>query len=125
MAEDRELVAVLTALAGVRAGQAVLVLGADEVLLRALRAGAGLPPGPPDDSRAATRGALVDVAVAVAAHDVPAAVQSLAPGGRLVAVAADAGAAARTAALHGVALHHVAPVGRRVAWSGRTPIEAT
>ena len=114
---DRELAAVLTALAGVRAGQAVAVLGGGEVLRRALLAGAGEPVESSDGR--------VDVAVAVAAHDVPAAVAALTPGGRLVAVAADAGAAHRTAALHGVVLQHVAPVGPRVAWSGRTPTSST
>lgn len=124
MTGDRELAAVLTALAGVRAGQSVVVLGGGDVLRRALLAGAGpVEPDEPDEPPAASRAA--DVAVAVAAHDVPAAVLALAPGGRLVAVAADAAAAARTAALHGVDLHHVAPVGSRVAWSGRTPSNAT
>lgn len=113
MTDDRELLAVVTALAGVRAGQVVSVLGGSDVLRRALVAGAGEQVDRPDG--------FVDVAVALTSPDVPVAVASLAPGGRLVAVAADAGAAQRTAALHGVVLQHVAPVGRRVAWSGRTP----
>lgn len=113
MTDDRELLAVVAALAGVRAGQAVSVLGGSDVLRRALVAGAGEAVDRPDG--------LVDVAVALTAPDVPVAVASLVSGGRLVAVAADAGAARRTATRHGVALHHVVPVGPRVAWSGRTP----
>ena len=105
----------LAALAGVRSGDAVAVVGDDPVLLRTLLAGSGVEQAAP--------GEPVRVAVATAAYDVPVAVAMLAPGGRLVAVAADRGAATRTAALHGLTLQHVEPVLGRVAWSARRPLD--
>jgi hypothetical protein len=62
------------------------------------------------------------VVVAGSAPDVPVAVTRLAAGGRLVALAADAGAARRVAAAHGLELRHVEPVGRLVAWSAVRPL---
>lgn len=110
--DDPLLTAVLSALAGVRRGDRVAVVGAGPLLVRALLA-------------ASATTALVDadarVVVAGAAFDVPLALGRLAPGGRLVAVAADAAAAARVAAASGLELRHVEGVGRRVAWSAVRP----
>lgn len=110
---DAVLTAVLSALAGVRRGDAVAGVGTSPRLEQALLAGSGTD-------------ALVDadaqVVVAGAAYDVPLALQRLAPGGRLVALAADAGAAQRVAAAAGLVLGHVEPVGRLVAWSARRPL---
>lgn len=106
------LSAVVAALAGVRDRQTVIVLGTAPVLCRALEAASGLPlahEGP------------ADVVVALMAPDVPGAVTMLRPGGRLVAVAADAGAVERTAERYGLVLRHTEPVGGRIAWSGSLP----
>ena len=106
------LTAVLVALAGVRQGQDVAVLGPGRVLRSALVAGTGRPlveEGP------------ADVVVVVATPDVPGGVSRLRPGGRLVAVAADDGAVTRTAARHGLQPGHSEPVAGRVAWSARLP----
>jgi hypothetical protein len=108
------LTAVVAALAGVRDGQAVLVLGPATVLRRALEAGTGCP--------LAEHGPA-DVVVALAAPDVPGAVGLLRPGGRLVALAADRGAVERTAARHGLVLQHAEQVAGRVAWSAALPAE--
>lgn len=111
---DAVLTAVLAALAGVRKGDAVAGVGTSPRLEAALLAGAG-------------GGALVEreaqVVVAGAAHDVPVALTRLAPGGRLVALAADAGAAQRVAAAAGLQLGHVERVGPLVAWSARRPLD--
>jgi protein-L-isoaspartate O-methyltransferase len=109
------LVAVLTALAGVRRGDRVTGVGTGPRTDAALLAMSGA------DELVAT-GARVSVAGA--AHDVPAAVRALAPGGRLVAVAADAGAAERVTAAHGLRLQHVEPLGAMVAYSAVLPAEA-
>ncbi|MFN2536870.1 MAG: hypothetical protein ABR549_01805 [Mycobacteriales bacterium] len=104
------LTAVLAALAGVRANQRVLVLGDAPLLRRALAAAARcdiVTEGP------------ADVVVAVAAIDVPTAVTLVAPNGRVVGVAADLGAAQRTAERHGLALQHTEAVSGRIAWSAR------
>ena len=104
------LTAVVTALAGVREHQRVLVLGSAPVLSRALAAAARcelVEAGP------------ADVVVSLVAPDVPEAVAQAAPGARVVGVAADVGAAERTAARHGMVLQHVEPVDGRVAWSAR------
>lgn len=106
------LAAVLTALAGVRDGQAVVVLGDAPVLCRSLSAGVG---------RDLCNEGPADVVVALAAHEVPTAVGMLRPGGRLVALGADHGAVERTARLHGLTLRHREPLGARVAWSGDLP----
>ena len=104
------LAAVLVALAGTRRGDRVAVVGAGPLVARALLA-------------ASETSELVDteadVAVAGAAYEVPTALRLLAPGARLVAVAADAAAARRVAASAGLTLSHVTAVGTRVAWSGR------
>jgi protein-L-isoaspartate O-methyltransferase len=62
------------------------------------------------------------VVIAGAAYDVPLAVSKLAPGGRLVAVAADSGAAQRVANATGLELRHIERVGPRVAWSAVRPL---
>lgn len=106
--DDAVLAAVLLALAGARRGDRVAVVGAGPLVVGALLA-------------AAQTAELVDagahVVVAGAASDVPIALTLLAPGGRLVALAADAAAAGRVAAAGGLELRHVEPVGPRVAWS--------
>jgi hypothetical protein len=106
------LTAVLTALAGVRDGQVVVVLGDAPVLCRSLAAGVG---------RALCQEGPADVVVALAAYEVPSAVAMLRPGGRVVALAADNGAVERTARLHGLTLRYTEAVGGRVAWSGSLP----
>ncbi len=106
------LSAVITALAGVRDHQVVIVLGEGGMIRRALQAGTGcdlVTEGP------------ADVVVALSAPDIPGAVLMLRPGGRLVAVAADTGAVERTAQRHGLQIQHAEKVGTRVAWSGSLP----
>ena len=104
------LAAVVAALAGVRTNQRVFVMGEAPLLRRALAAAAGC--------EIVTEGPA-DVVVAVFAPDVPAAVLLVAPGGRVVGVAADLGAAERTAERHGLTLQHTETVAGRVAWSAR------
>ena len=110
---DPELTAVLLALAGARQGQRVATVGAGPVVARGLLAGSGTPELVSADA---------DVVVAGAAYEVPGALALLAPGGRLVAVAADAAAARRVAVAAGLELRHVETVGRRVAWSAQAPV---
>ncbi|MGZ6825710.1 MAG: hypothetical protein ACXVGH_02875 [Mycobacteriales bacterium] len=102
------LTAVVCALAGVRTGQRVVVLGPGGRLRQVLEAGAGVPDAPDGPA---------DVVVALAGPDVPGAVGLLRPGGRLVGLAADQGAATRTAARHGLVLRHSEQVEGRVVWS--------
>ena len=104
------LAAVIAALAGVRTHQRVLVLGDAPLLRRALAAAAAC--------EIVTEGPA-DVVVAVYAPDVPMAVTMLGPNGRVVGVAADSGAAKRTAERHGLALQYTEAVSGRVAWSAR------
>jgi hypothetical protein len=106
------LTAVLSALAGVRVNQVVVVLGPATVLRRALQAGTG---------RELAVTGPADVVIALAAPDVAGATAMLKPGGRLVALAADTGAVGRTAARHGLNVLHSEPVGGRVAWSAALP----
>ena len=105
---DPVLAAVLAALAGARKGDRVAAVGTDPMVARALLAASQT------DELVAAEATVV---VAGAAHEVATAVALLAAGGRLVGVAADAGAAARTAAAHGLELRHVERVGGRAAWS--------
>jgi hypothetical protein len=105
---DPLLVATLAALAGVRRGDRVVVVGGGPRLTAALLAMAGAAECAEDAARVAAAGRPGDVGPAV---------RRMAPGGRLVAVAADDRAARRCAAQHGLALRHVEPVGDVVAWS--------
>jgi len=111
---DEVLAAVLCSLAGVRTGDRVAEVGAGQLVGRALLA-------------MSKTLELVDkdaaVVVAGAAYEVPTALTLLVPGGRLVAVAADAAAAQRTAAGAGLELRHVERVGTRVAWSAVRPAD--
>lgn len=109
---DAVVAAVVAALAGVRRGDRVAAAGAGPRTVAALLAMAG------SEGLVETGARVV---VAGAAHDVPLAVRRLAPGGRLVALAADAAAARRTADAHGLTLRHVEPLGARVAWAGVLP----
>jgi hypothetical protein len=109
---DAELTAALCALAGARVGDRVACVGTEPLVARALLAMSRT------DALVAS---AADVVVAGAAFEVPTALTLLAPGGRLVAVAADRGAAERTATAAGLALRHVTAVGARVAWSAQRP----
>jgi hypothetical protein len=105
-----ETAAVLSALAGVRRGDRVAAVACDRVTTACLAASSGQPllDGAPEAAR---------VVVVGQAADVRRGARLLAPGGRLVAVAADAGAAGRVAAALGLQLRHVEPLGDAVAWS--------
>lgn len=107
------LTAVLCSLAGARTGDRVAVVGTGPTVAKALLA-------------MTSTTELVDehavVVIAGAAFDVPIAVSKLAPGGRLVAVAADSAAAQRVANAQGLELRHIERVGPRVAWSAVRPL---
>ena len=112
---DPMLAAVLCALAGVRSGDRVRAPGVTPVVASALLSAAQAPDfadGP------------ADVVVAGAAYEVPAALEAVAPGGRLVSLAADAAAAARVAGAAGLVRLHVVPIGAGVAWSAVRPLGA-
>jgi D-arabinose 1-dehydrogenase-like Zn-dependent alcohol dehydrogenase len=110
---DLVVASVLAALAGTRRGQRVAAVGAGPLTTAALLAASGT---------AALVDGDADVVVAGAPYDVPAAVDLLAPGGRLVALAADAGAARRVATGAGLQLRHVEALPGRVAWSAIKPV---
>lgn len=110
--DDPVLAAVLSALAGARCDDRVAVVGAGALVTRALLAASETDELVDNDAR---------VVVAGAAYDVPTALSLLAPGGRLVAVAADAAAASRVAAASGLELRYVVPVNGRVAWAAVRP----
>lgn len=110
---DPVLAAVLCSLAGARTGDRVAVVGAGPVVARALLAMTSTTELVEDEAA---------VVIAGAAYDVPLAVSKLAPGGRLVAVAADSGAAQRVANATGLELRHIERVGPRVAWSAVRPL---
>jgi hypothetical protein len=105
---DPLLAAVLCALAGVRRGDRVRALGVAPVVTSALLSAA--------EARAVAEG-KADVVVTGGAYEVPAALDALAPGARLVSVAADAAAAARVAGAAGLVRLHVVPISGGVAWS--------
>lgn len=111
---DEVLAAVLCSLAGVRTGDRVAHVGAGQLVGRALLAMSKTLELVDEDAA---------VVVAGAAYEVPTALTLLAPGGRLVAVAADAAAAERTASGAGLDLRHVERVGARVAWSAVRPAD--
>lgn len=110
--DDPVLVSVLSALAGVRRGDAVAAVGTGARLDAALLAASGTEALAVRDAR---------VAVAGAAHDVPVALSRLGTGGRLVALAADAAAAHRVAVAAGLQMRHVEHLGGQVAWSAVRP----
>jgi protein-L-isoaspartate O-methyltransferase len=110
--DDPVLAAVLSALAGPRRGDRVAVVGAGPLVARSLLAASETEELVEADAR---------VVVAGAAYEVPTALTRLAPGGRLVGVAADAAAAQRVCAGAGLVLRHVERVGARVAWSATLP----
>jgi protein-L-isoaspartate O-methyltransferase len=112
--DDPVLVSVLSALAGVRSGDAVASVGTGARLEAALLAASGTESLVDRDAR---------VVVAAAAHDVPVALSRLGPGGRLVALAADAAAAHRVAGAAGLQVRHVERLGSLVAWSAVRPLE--
>jgi hypothetical protein len=109
---DPVLAAVLCSLAGARTGDRVAVVGTEPVVAQALLA--------MTQTTELVEGSAA-VVVAGAAYEVPTAVTMLAPGGRLVAVAADRAAAQRVASAAGLELRHVERVGPRVAWSAVRP----
>ena len=109
---DPVLAAVLCSLAGARTGDRVAVVGAGPVVARALLAMTETSELVDDDAA---------VVVAGAAYEVPTALTKLAPGGWLVAVAADSAAAQRVATASGLELRHIERVGPRVAWSAVRP----
>lgn len=110
--DDPVLTAVLCSLAGARTGDRVAVVGAGPTVARALLAMTGT---------SVLVEAEAAVVVAGAAYEVPTAVTRLAPGGRLVAVAADSAAAQRVATACGLELRHVERLGPRVVWSAVRP----
>ena len=113
-----ELAAVLSALAGMRKGDAVAAVAAGRVTRACLAAGAARPLLVPDAADDSARVLVVEEPAQIRA-----ALRLLAPGGRLVSLAADAGAARDAAASLGLALRHVEPLGDRVAWSAVRPAE--
>ena len=118
-ATEGEQAAVLSALAGVRKGDAVAAISCGRVTEACLAAGCGLPLL----DVAAAADASARVVVVGKAFDVPGALRLLAPGGRLVSVAADKGAAERVAAGAGLSLRHVERLGAQVAWSAVRPAD--
>jgi hypothetical protein len=117
-ASEGEEAAVLSALAGVRRGDPVAAIGCGRITEASLAAGCGLPLV----DAAAAADAAAKVVVVGKAFDVPGALRLLAPGGRLVAIAADKGAAERVAAGAGLSLRHVERLGAQVAWSAVRPV---
>lgn len=113
-----EVAAVLSALAGVRKGDAVAAVGAGRITKACLSAGAGLPLL--DEGLAAEASARV--VVVEKAYEVQGAVRLLAPGGRFVAIAANRGMAQRASAALGLELRHVEALGTQVAWSAVRPV---
>ena len=108
----------LSALAGMRKGDPVAAPAAGRVTRACLAAGASrelLPDDAPDGS---ARVVVVEEPTAI-----DAALRLLAPGGRLVSLAADAASAQGTAASYGLQLRHVEALGDGVAWSAVRPHE--
>jgi len=115
---EPELASVLTALAGVRKGEVVVVLGPGRITRAALAAGCGRDLLDPE---AAPRHSAAVVVVTQAAGDAVA-LSLLRPGGRFVALAEGEAQARSAADLAGLALRCVVPVGPQVAWSAQAPL---
>ena len=118
---EAELAAVLTALAGVRRGDAVVALGVGRITLAALAAGCGAPLL---DLRIASPRSAAVVVVGLA-RDQPAGLRLLRPGGRFVCLSDDEAAARIEAREAGVTLRFLEAVGEQVAWSAQAPSEPT
>ncbi len=119
-AGEGEVAAVLAALAGVRHGDAVVAVEASRITRAALAAGCGQPLV---DEVTALPGSAA-VAVVGDSNAVLTAVLLVRPGGRLVALSADADEARRLAAEAQVTMRHTEPVRGQVAWSGQVPLES-
>ena len=113
-----ELAAVLSALAGMRKGDAVAAVAAGRVTRACLAAGAGTELLQPDAPDGSARVVIVEDPTALQEG-----LRLLAPGGRLVSLASDATAAQQAAASLGLALRHVEELGAQVAWSGVRALE--
>jgi len=109
---------VLSALAGMRKGDAVAAVAAGRVTEACLAAGADRPLLEPDAPDGSARVVVVEDPAAMAEG-----LRVLAPGGRLVTLAADATAARAAATSYGLVLRHVEPLGEGVAWSAVRPSE--
>lgn len=115
MLDDPVLAAVLCSLAGARTGDRVAAVGVTAAVASALLAMSSTTALVEDDAA---------VVLAGAAYEVPTAAAKVAPGGRLVAVAADRAAAQRVASRASLELRHVEPVrDGLVAWSAVRPRE--
>jgi hypothetical protein len=109
---------VLSALAGMRKGDAVAAVASGRVTRACLAAGAGRDLLADDAHDGSAR-----VVVVEDPHELTAALRLLAPGGRIVSLAPDAGAAKQAASEHGLTFRHVEPLGEGVAWSAVRPLE--
>ena len=108
----------LSALAGMRKDDAVAAVEAGRVTEACLAAGAGRPLLEPDAPDGSARVVVVEDPAGMTTG-----LRLLAPGGRLVALAADATAAQAAAASYGLVLRHVEALGDGVAWSAVRPSE--
>ena len=113
-----ELAAVLSALAGMRKGDAVAAVSAGRVTRACLAAGTGRDLLDDDAADATARVVVVEDPA-----ELKAALRLLAPGGRIVSLASDPDAAREAAHEHGLDFRHVEPLGEGVAWSAVRPLE--
>ncbi len=118
---EPELAAVLTALAGVRRGDAVVALGVGRITLAALAAGCGAPLL---DPRTAPPACAVVVVIGDRSEQAEGR-RLLRPGGRFVCLSANEAAARIEAREAGVALRFLESVGEQVAWSAQAPFDPT